>query len=157
MATQYFNFLKYIFYIKYIFSLKRKAVHVLRKGNKVHKPKHSKQIYPTFRDYFPQAINSTYFLNSKLLKSSLYETVFQIQPTSLKSETLLIPLLANSHIFQISEEVLPYSHDTTLDFANAFLFPGVNIASFPRCISASYSISRLINIFPVQYIEYYLF
>jgi hypothetical protein len=41
---------------------------------------------------------------------------------SLKIEILLIPLLASSHIFEISEEVNPYTLklDTTLDFARAF-------------------------------------
>jgi hypothetical protein len=42
---------------------------------------------------------------------------------SLKIEILLIPLLASSHIFEISDEVHPYTTnlDTTLDFANGFL------------------------------------
>ena len=46
---------------------------------------------------------------------------------SLKIEILLIPLLANSHIFAISEEV-PHirTHDTTLDFSNALIFPDVS-------------------------------
>jgi hypothetical protein len=46
---------------------------------------------------------------------------------SFKIENLLIPLLAIRHIFKISEEVYPYiHHDTTLDFVNAFVSPGVN-------------------------------
>jgi hypothetical protein len=49
----------------------------------------------------------------------------------LKIEILLIPLQANSHIFEINEEVEshPYTmtmHETTLDFANAFFSPGIN-------------------------------
>jgi hypothetical protein len=50
----------------------------------------------------------------------------------LKIEILLIPLLANSHIFKISEDDHPRlmtharDHWWTLDFANASLFPGIN-------------------------------
>jgi hypothetical protein len=45
---------------------------------------------------------------------------------------LFIPLLANSHIFEISEDDHPWlvthasDHWWTLDFANASLSPGVN-------------------------------
>jgi hypothetical protein len=57
---------------------------------------------------------------------------------SLKIEILLIPLLASSHIFEISEEVHPNTMylDTTLDFNNAFLSPDVSsrteLISTPR-------------------------
>jgi hypothetical protein len=47
---------------------------------------------------------------------------------SLKIESLLIPLLAISNIFEISKDVHPYTMnlDTTLDIANALLSPDVN-------------------------------
>jgi hypothetical protein len=53
---------------------------------------------------------------------------------SFKIEILLIPLLqAISHIFEISEDnhslkIVGHAHDYwwTLDFANAFVSPGVN-------------------------------
>jgi hypothetical protein len=50
----------------------------------------------------------------------------------LKIEILFIPLLANSHIFEISEDDHPRlvtdarDHWWTLDLANASLSPGVN-------------------------------
>jgi hypothetical protein len=50
----------------------------------------------------------------------------------LKIEVLFIPLLANSHIFEISEDdhsrLVTHARDHwwTLDFANASLSPGVN-------------------------------
>jgi hypothetical protein len=76
-------------------------------------------------------------LKAKLLESSfetMYETIFQIY-LFLKIEILLVPLLAKSHIFEISEDVHSYIHDRILDFTN-LSFPRVEIAklmlSFPR-------------------------
>ena len=62
----------------------------------------------------------SYFLRAKQLQSSLYKKRFS-KYMFLKIGILLIPLLANEHIFQISKKVHPYTHGTSLDFANAFL------------------------------------
>jgi hypothetical protein len=67
--------------------------------------KHSKQICPIFHD-FPQKINSSHFYKQKLFKAHCVKRDFP-NYMLLKIEILLIPLLANSHIFEISEDDHP--------------------------------------------------
>jgi hypothetical protein len=61
--------------------------------------KHSKQTCPIFH-------NPSHFFKQKWLQISLCETWFS-KYMLLKIEILLIPLLANSHIFEISEDDHP--------------------------------------------------
>ena len=71
------------------------------------------------------------FLQTKIASKLLCETWF-FKYMLLKIEILFIPLLTNSHIFEISEDDHPRlvtharDHWWTLDFANASLSPGVN-------------------------------
>jgi hypothetical protein len=113
-------------------SLKRKTVHVFRqkvKATKFVNIKYSKQTCRIFHDLIP-IVN-----HSKIASSLLYMKRFsQYTCMPFKIEILLIPLLhAISHIFEISVDDHPLKivghardHWWTLDFANAFVYPGVN-------------------------------